>query len=64
MDKNKMIEISVSIRGSKEILEELDIEKACVTPETHCTGTGSKEVESTSPATARKMHKETNEKRY
>lgn len=59
-----MIEISVSIRGSKKILEEPDIKKACFIPETHCTDTGSKENESTSPTTARQMRKETNEKRY
>lgn len=59
-----MIEISVSILVSKEILEEPDIKKACFVPETHYTGTGSEKDESTSPTTARKIHKETNEKRY
>ena len=55
-----MFEISDSVLGNEESLEQHETKEACFVPETLCTG--SKEVESSTPTTVRKMHGETKRK--
>lgn len=53
MNKNRTFEISDDVRGNEESLEPADIKEARFVPETHCTGTGSKEDKSATPTTAK-----------